>query len=180
MRRRALALVALLAAIAIPAPAAAQAAQPVTVFFVRHAEKGPETPDPSLTAEGEARAQALAFALRDARITTILVSQFKRTQETALPLARAIHVRPDPTDAGQVDDLVIRLKSLAPGTRALVVSHSNLIPAIIEKLTGVAVGEMKDADYDRLYVATLSPSGASVLYLHFGAPSAGGLGGPMR
>ncbi len=37
-----------------------------------------------------------------------------------------------------------------------------------------------DADYDRIYAVTLSPGAkASVLYLHFGAPSASG-GGKMR
>jgi broad specificity phosphatase PhoE len=179
MRRFRLARLGLVAALVVPPIAAAQTAAPVTVFIVRHAEKGPETPDPSLTREGRARAEALATMLRDARITTILVSQFKRTQETALPLAHEIHVAPEPMDAARVDDLVARLKGLAPGSRALVVTHSNLVPAIVEKLTGQTVTELTDADYDRLYIATLSPAGNDVLYLHFGAPSAA-TGGPMQ
>ena len=180
MRPVGLALAVGLGVLAAPPAVRAQTAEPVTVFIVRHAEKGPENPDPSLTREGRARADALASLLRDARIGTVIVSQFKRTQETAAPLAREVHVAAEPMDAARVDDLVTRLHDLAPGSRALVVSHSNLIPAIVEKLTGTRIGELTDADYDRLYVATLSPSGNSVLYLHFGAPSAGGAGGPMR
>jgi hypothetical protein len=39
---------------------------PITVFIVRHAEKGPEVPDPSLTDAGRQRAAELAWVLGDA------------------------------------------------------------------------------------------------------------------
>jgi broad specificity phosphatase PhoE len=157
-----------------PAPIAAQSggAGPVTVFVVRHAEKGPESPDPSLTPAGVARAEALAHALGDARITAIFVSEFKRTQETAAPLARRIGLEPLRLDAGKLDELVARLQALAPGSRALVVSHSNLVPAIVAGLAAVPVGELTDLDYDRMYAVTRAGSGPpSVLYLHFGVPA---------
>ena len=77
LRRLALALC--LVAFAAPRTAPAQAA-PVTVFVVRHAEKGPEVPDPSLTDTGQHRAAELARALSDAKVTALYTTEFKRTQ----------------------------------------------------------------------------------------------------
>ena len=161
-------------------PATAQT-EPVTVFVVRHAEKGPGNPDPDLTDAGRDRAKALARVLGDAEIGTIFASEFKRTQATAAPIAELRHLTPIVIGAAKMDELVDRLRGLAPGSRALVVSHSNVVPLIVERLSGQKVGELTDADYDRIYVVTLAPGGTpSVLYLHFGAPSAVGTGGPMR
>lgn len=146
-----------------------------TIFVVRHAEKGPETPDPSLTPAGRARARALAAALRDAGITTIFVSEFKRTQETASPLVQLAGITAERLSAGKVDSLVARLHALPLGSRALVVTHSNLVPIIVHKLGGGSTVELTDSDYDRLYVVTLNADGsADVLYLHYGEIAGGG------
>ncbi len=75
-------------------PAAAQH----TVFLVRHAERADSSPgtsptmaaDPDLSAAGRARADHLAEALKDAKITAIFATEFKRTQQTAAPLAKAL------------------------------------------------------------------------------------------
>lgn len=156
----------------VAAPAVAQN-QPVTIFVVRHAEKGPEQPDPSLTTAGAGRAATLAAMLHDARITAVFASQFKRTQETGAPAAAGAGVSVQVVDAGQTDALIAAIKALPAGSRALVVSHSNLVPVIVEKLSGEKVGELTDADYDRLYVVTIRSDGtASAVMLHYGAPSA--------
>ncbi len=169
----------LLAALAWPSTLVAQE-RPTTVFVVRHAEKGAEGQDPSLTEAGRVRAGALAHLLGDAGVTAIFTSQFKRTIETGAPLASRAGVTPSVIGAGKNDELATAIRALPPGSRALVVSHSNLVPAIVEKLSGEKVGELTDLDYDRIYVVTLAPGGGgSVVYLHFGAPSASG-GGPMR
>ena len=173
--------VTLLAALAVgfATPLVAQAA-PVTVFVVRHAEKGPGSPDPDLTKAGTDRAEALIHVLGDANVTAIFASQFKRTQQTATPLAKKLGLTPEIVGAEQMDDLLAKLKGLPAGSRALVVSHSNLVPLIVEKLSGQKVGELTDADYDRIYAVTIPATGAaSVLYLHFGAPN-GSAGGTMR
>ncbi len=150
---------------------------PVTVFVVRHAEKGPGTPDPSLTDAGNARALALTHLLHDQKISAIFSSEFKRTQETAGPLGQALGVSTTVMGAAKTDELIAALKALPPGAKALVVSHSNLVGVIVEKLSGQKVGELTDADYDRLYIVTLRPNApASVLYLHYGAPSPAGTG----
>lgn len=158
------------------APATAQDGT-VTVFVVRHAEKGPGTPDPSLTEAGNARALALTQSLRDQKITAIFSSEFKRTQETAAPLGQALGISTTVIGAAKTDELIAALTALPPGSKALVVSHSNLVGVIVEKLSGQKVGELTDADYDRLYIVTLPPNApASVLYLHYGAPAPAGTG----
>ncbi len=167
-------------ALSLACPAAGAQNQSVTVFVVRHAEKGPEQPDPSLTPAGAARAATLATMLRDAHVTAIFASQFKRTQETAAPLAAAAGVAVQVFDAGKTDALIAAIKALPAGSRALVASHSNVVPAIVETLTGEKVGELTDADYDRLYVVTFRPDGgASVVLIHYGTPSPSG-SLPMR
>jgi broad specificity phosphatase PhoE len=170
------ALTALAAAGVGPAAAQSAAPEPITVFVVRHAEKGPENPDPSLTAEGRARAAALAHVLGDAGIGAVFVSEFKRTQETAEPLARRLGIAPARLEAAKLAELASRLRALPPGSRALVVSHSNLMGSIVERLSGVKIGALTDADYDRLYVVTVRPADGGpggVTYLHFGKPAGG-------
>lgn len=164
----------------LAAPAGSAQTEPVTVFVVRHAEKGPETPDPDLTDAGRARAKSLGQLLGDARVGTIIASEYKRTQQTAAPLATALGLKTMVIGAGRGDSLVATLRALAPGSRALVVSHSNVVPGIVEQLSGEKPTELTDLDYDRLYVVTFGEGlKPTVLYLHYGAPSAG-KGGAMR
>src|SRR5688572_30206280 len=57
-----------------------------TVILVRHAER-PSGADPELSADGRARAESLAVALARTEIHAIIHTQFRRTQQTAQPLA---------------------------------------------------------------------------------------------
>jgi len=156
----------------LPAPLARAAAQapaaPVTVFVVRHAEKGPENPDPSLTAEGRTRAEALARVLGDSRIGAAFASEFKRTQETVAPLAAALGLTTQVVPAVAMDSLVRRIRALPPGSRAVVASHSNLVHLIVEKLSGVKLTPLTEADYDRLVVVTLQDGRGEAVVLRYG------------
>jgi broad specificity phosphatase PhoE len=148
--------------------AAAQApAAPVTVFVVRHAEKGPENPDPSLTAEGHQRAEALARVLKDAQISAAFASEFKRTRETVTPLAAAGGITIQVIPATGLDSLVGRIRALPPSSRAVVASHSNLVHLIVEKLSGVKLTPLTEADYDRLVVVTLQDGRGEVVVLRY-------------
>jgi len=54
------------------------------------------------------------------------------------------------------------------GGRALVVGHSNTIPAIVRKLSGMSVADIPDDEYDNLYVVTVPSFGrSSVLRLKY-------------
>ncbi len=153
-----------------PAPAAAQEA--TTVFVVRHAERASGETDSPLSEIGRTRATALAHALGRAGITAIFTSQFKRTQETAAPLAAAAGVTAQTVDARDQEGLVKAIASLPAGSRVLVVSHSNLVPAITTRLSGQPVPEMTEAEFDWLYQVTMpSPGTGSVIPLRYGGPS---------
>ena len=75
---------------------AAAAAAQSTIFIVRHAEKAESGgTDPDLSEPGKARAESLANILKDAGITAIYTTEFKRTQETAAPLAKILGIAVD-------------------------------------------------------------------------------------
>ncbi|HEX3818224.1 MAG TPA: phosphoglycerate mutase family protein, partial [Chthoniobacterales bacterium] len=107
--------------------AASALAEPPVVFLVRHAERAdasrqPEK-DPDLSEKGKRRAEALARELRDAGITAIYTSEYKRTQETAAPLARSLGIMPAIFPAKESAALIRKLKS--ESGNALIVAHSN-------------------------------------------------------
>ena len=125
-----------------------------TVFFVRHAEKAQSGgKDPALSETGVARAERLAEILKDAGITAIYTTEFKRTQQTAAPLAKAlgINLRTEPAS-----DITVLVSKLRDGKEnALVVGHGNTIPDLIKALgiaTPINIGEN---DYDNLFIVTL-------------------------
>ena len=145
-------------------------ATPLTVFIVRHAEKGVEVPDPSLVEAGQQRAAELARVLGDAKVTALFSTEFKRTQETVAPIAAALHLTPRQLLARDVDALVAELRALPPGSRALVATHSNLIHVLVQRLTGETMPQLTDLDYDRLVIATVTgkEKGTAVI-LRYGA-----------
>ena len=106
---------ALLVAVLLATPAAAQQ----TVFLVRHAERADTSPgvsptmaaDPDLSEAGRARAESLASALKDARITAIYTTEFKRTQQTAAPLAKVLGLTVKVVTSKSAADLLKQLKA---------------------------------------------------------------------
>src|SRR5215470_19989730 len=97
------------------------------IFIVRHAEKAsPGDKDPELSPDGKKRAEALARILKDSQITAVFVTEFKRTQQTAAPTARAAHLTPTVISSGNTREIVSKLRAL--NGNALVVGHGNTIP----------------------------------------------------
>ncbi len=83
------------------------------IFLVRHAEKASTGGnDPDLSLAGQKRADALARILRDSQITAVFVTEFKRTQETAAPTAKAAHLSPTVVPANDIGALVEKLRAL--------------------------------------------------------------------
>ncbi|MHB1328757.1 MAG: phosphoglycerate mutase family protein [Gemmatimonadales bacterium] len=153
-----------------PVPTAAQAT--TTVFVVRHAERASADTDSPLSDVGRTRATALAHSLGKAGITAIFTSQFKRTQETAAPLAAATGVPAQTVDARDQEALVTAIAALPAGSRVVVVSHSNLVPVIATRLSGQAVPAMTEGEFDWLYQVTMTaPGSGTVIPLRYGGPS---------
>ena len=162
------ALVALLACAAGTPPDQPDTAEPLVVFFVRHAEKVDASADPELSSEGAERAADLAAALRDAGIERIHSSDYIRTRDTAAPVAERLGLEVELYDPRDLPALAALLREA--GGRHLVVGHSNTTPAAVELLGGEPGAEIVEAtEYDRLYVVTIGPDGAvSTVLLRYG------------
>ena len=126
------------------------------VFLVRHAEKLDSSKDTKLSPKGEERAKALAAKLKDAGITAIWTSEFRRTQETAKPLADALGLTPKVHPANDSKGLMEILKK--EGGRALVVGHANTVPEIV-RMYGGKLGELREDEFDGLFVVVKSAEG---------------------
>jgi phosphohistidine phosphatase SixA len=129
------------------------------VLLVRHAERadggvppaGMSTPaDPDLSADGRARAERLAALVGEAGITRLVVSEFKRTIQTAEPLARQLKLTPERMPAADAAALATRLATYRDDV-VLVVGHSNSVPATIAALGGPAV-TIAETDYGNLFI----------------------------
>ncbi|PYL68304.1 MAG: hypothetical protein DMF73_18050 [Acidobacteria bacterium] len=121
------------------------------IFVVRHAEKATTGGDnPDLSVAGQKRADALARILKDSQITAVFVSEFKRTQETAAPTARAAHLSPIVLPANDVPALVAKLRVL--NGNALVVGHGNTIPDLMKALGITTPISIPDDDYTEIFV----------------------------
>ncbi len=129
------------------------------VYLVRHAEATSTAPDAPLTPAGEKRADCLARTMKEAGIRQIYVTDAKRTQQTAAPLAKALNITPKIIAAKDPNQLVQDLL-YAGGGNILVVGHSDTLPFVVGRLQAgtVTIGEN---DFDRLFVTTVIEGGTT-------------------
>ncbi len=157
--RLALAASAALALTTLAAPVVAQKA----IVVVRHAEKADQSTDPVLSAEGTARAEALAKALAALDVKAVYVTQYQRTALTAAPLAKAAGLSPIQVHSDATLELVERMKKEHPNDVVLTVGHSNSVPRILKLLGATENIQLGDNDYDNLFVVVPSVSGPPTL-----------------
>ncbi|CAN5383483.1 hypothetical protein BH20VER3_BH20VER3_21220 [soil metagenome] len=138
------------------------------IFLVRHAERAAKSgrvpSDTGLSAEGKARAQALAQVLKEAKITTIYTSEYKRTKDTAAPLAESSGVRSEVIPADDLRSLLAKLK--ASRGNVLVIGHSNTLPQIINALGVKSRVTVAESDYDNLFLVILEQP-PRLIQLHY-------------
>jgi len=140
------------------------------VFVVRHAERADAgmmkgMDDPPLSPEGEARARTLARMLRNAGVNHVFATPFKRTQQTAQPLAAAEHVDLTIVPAKDIDALVQKLSG-AGGT-SLVVGHSDTVAGILHALGVKEDVKISDNEYDNLFVVVKAGGETTLVKLRF-------------
>ena len=148
-----------------------------TLIFVRHAEKA-QTPvdNPGLTTAGTQRALELQRVLADidvvASLDAVYVSQFRRTLDTARPIARLAEIDPRPFDTSNVEGAVSEIVERHKGKIVLIVGHSNTIAPMIAALGGSKkVPAIAENEYDNLYIVTIPWFGkVKTLRLRYGAP----------
>jgi broad specificity phosphatase PhoE len=111
--------------------------------------------------------------VKDAGVRAVISTQFIRTRRTGAPAAAALGITPEVLDA-RLTPIATRDSILARhrGQTILVVGHSNTLPALVEAFGSARPADIYDAGYDNVFVVTVPVSGtASVLHLHFGAPT---------
>jgi broad specificity phosphatase PhoE len=148
------------------------AAAQQTIFVVRHAERA-DTPaagapamiapatDPPLSAAGRERAVRLASMLRGADIKHIFVTEFRRTQETAAPLAEQLKLTPVVSASNDPGPLVEQVRQLKGN--ALIVGHSNTIPDLLTRLGIKDLVAIPDAEFDNLFIVVRPAAGEPTL-----------------
>ncbi len=164
----------LLALLTLFTPKAEGISDDKTIFLVRHAEKCTEPArDPDLTEFGKQRAQALVRVLMDVELDAIYSTPFKRTLNTARPVAQmhGVKIIETPAESGFMEAMVKRIKA-GEAHNILISGHSNTTPAVVNLLGGTAYENLDESEYDRLYIVVLQEDGsASVSILRYGAPS---------
>ena len=162
---------ALLVVSAMPTPGSAQS-EGVVVYLVRHAERAEDgTSDPPISRAGEERSEQVAALLRDAGITHIHTTDFKRTRATGAPTAAMTGLEMELYDPRDLRGMADRLHGM-PG-RHLVLGHSNTTPQLVEALGGEPGAPIEEMEYDRLYIVTLMDGRTSTVLLRFGSPYEG-------
>lgn len=149
----------LLVLLAVAASVFADAPQTTTILIVRHAPQVSTGEDPELTEEGAARARSLGRLAKEANVSAIYTTQYRRTRDTGAPAAEATKAELTPVtfDKGvSLDDysaaLAKRILGDHQGETILVVGHSNTVPGLVKALTGETVPPIAHTEFDRLYV----------------------------
>jgi len=159
-------------AIAVVLTVTATATAQSSIFVVRHAERADAAAgsapmmatDPDLSEAGKARAVSLAAALKDAGITAIYTTEYKRTKQTGEPLAKALGIQVTAVPAREMPALLEKLKAVTGNV--LVIGHSNTVGEVIAGLGVAEPVKLTDSDYDNLFVVVRGEK-PTLIRLHF-------------
>jgi broad specificity phosphatase PhoE len=160
---------ALLLALATPAPARRFQAAPTVIIVVRHGEKVSPRAD-ALSLLGQKRAIRLATITQAVGVDAILVTQTQRTRQTAEPTATRLNVPitevPGPNSASpadvaaHVDAVRQRILSDHRGQAVLVVGHSNTAPKIAGALGNRTFPNLNDDnEFDAIFFVVVPETG---------------------
>jgi broad specificity phosphatase PhoE len=94
--------------------------------------------------------------LKDAGVGAIYVTEFKRTQQTAAPLSKALGIPVTTVPARETAALVEKLKSSKE--TVLVVGHSNTVPEIVKGLGIPDAPTIAETEYDNLLIVSAGPN----------------------
>lgn len=176
-RRRRIQVIVIYTAIAIGLAWFFESQATTTLIFVRHAEKAQEpTDDPGLNEAGQRRSAELARQLVDADviagIDAIYATGYKRSQETAMPIANALSLPINTYDAADTETVLETILKNHKGKIVLVVAHSNTLPELIANLgASKRVPAIAEAEYDNIYIISIPWFGKTkTIRLRYGVP----------
>lgn len=128
------------------------------IFYVmRHLNTPAGQRDPDLTDEGRRAAQQLATWFHVDRPAAIYVSDYRRTRQTAAPLAARLGLTPIIYDPADTPGLVARVR--AGPLPALIVGHSNTVPEVIAALGGTPPPPLAHEDFGDIW--RIGPDGST-------------------
>ena len=126
-------------------------------YFIRHAEKDRSdstNKNPSLTIQGLERANKWARFFKDKNIAAVYSTNYKRTQQTALPIAKEQNLEIISYTAKEL----ISEKFIAnnKGKNIVIVGHSNTTPELVNSLLGEKKYEdIADSENNNVFIVTL-------------------------
>jgi len=127
-------------------------------YFIRHAEKDRSdstNKNPSLTIQGLERANKWALFFKDKNIAAVYSTNYKRTQQTALPIAKEQNLEIISYTAKEL----ISEKFIAnnKGKNIVIVGHSNTTPELVNRLLGEKKYEdIADRENNNVFIVTLN------------------------
>jgi broad specificity phosphatase PhoE len=176
-RRRRIQVVIIYTAIAVGLAWFFESQATTTVLFVRHAEKL-ELPadDPGLSEAGQRRAVELARQLVDADVVSgidaVYSTPFRRSVETAKPVAEALNLAVRSYDVADTEEFIEALIKEHKGKIILVVGHNNTLPEMIGNMgASKVVPPIADDEYDNIYLVSIPWFGKTkTIRLRYGEP----------
>jgi broad specificity phosphatase PhoE len=148
-----------------------------TVIFVRHAEKALEpADDPGLSLAGQRRVAELTRQLKDADVVAgidvVYSTPYRRTEETARPIAEALNLPINSYDAGDTEEVMERILKEHKGKIILVVGHSNTVPQLMYDMgASKKVPAIQENEYDNIYIVSVPWFGKTkTIRLRYGEP----------
>ena len=148
-----------------------------TVIFVRHAERATlPADDPGLSEAGKRRAIELARQLVDADVVAgidaVYSTSYRRTEETAQPVAEALNLPIIAYDASNTETIIDEIVKQHKGKIILVVGHSNTVPAMIGNMgASKKVPVIDKGEYDNIYIVSIPWFGKTkTIRMRYGMP----------
>lgn len=138
------------------------------VLLVRPAEKDPGTiADPPISPEGEERAQHLARMFGDAAdgvgLDAIYVSEDRRAQQTAAPLAERLHLTPVIFSGAAAPAVAARLLHERAGGSILVIPSSATFPQMLRAISGTELPLRAADEAESIYIVSVPSFGRARL-----------------
>jgi len=176
-RRRRIQVIIIYTAIAVGLAWFFESQATTTVIFVRHAEKAAQpADDPGLSAAGQRRVSELTRQLRDADviagIDAVYSTPYRRTEETARPIADALGLPINSYDAADTEAIMAHIVKEHKGKVILVVGHSNTLPLLMADMgASKRVPPIAENEYDNIYIVSIPWFGKTkTIRLRYGEP----------
>ena len=147
------------------------------MIFVRHAEKASvPADDPGLSPAGQRRVAELTRQLVDADVVAgidaVYSTPYRRTEETARPVAEALDLPINTYDAADTEAIMEHIVKVHKGKIILVVGHSNTLPLLMANMgASKKVPAIAENEYDNIYVVSIPWFGKTkTLRFKYGEP----------